>query len=432
MWCQPTRRSCDHTSLTKNGGEWLARHSLLTWLLFVCILALRRPGVLLHSQFWAEDGPVWYGEAYADGWRALLHQHSGYLQTISRLTAAIAQAMPLTWAPTVFAAVALAFQAMPSTLLVSERFETLWPDRTSRLLFASLILVLSNSGEAFGNLTDTQWHLALFAFLSIVGSEPGTGLGRKLDLLALLLAGLSGPFCVFLLPIAIWQGVEDRNLRSWTRASILGGCVGLQATYLFGTMNGTRSSAPLGASVATFSRIVTGQIELGSIVGAHSMSILAGTRAWNIGALPLLGVVVGVILLMLALKHGSSLLRKAVLAGGLLLAAALLKPQVSATQPQWEVLTHVGAGNRYFFLPMLVWLAICFTLARHPARLVRWPVAGVLCLLPIGILGDLARHALPPSGFTAKAALFNRSPIGTTISFKVQPLTFPAMTLTKK
>ena len=35
------------------------------------LLAARNPDVLLHPEFWAEDGWVWFPDAYQHGWRSL-------------------------------------------------------------------------------------------------------------------------------------------------------------------------------------------------------------------------------------------------------------------------------------------------------------------------------------------------------------------------
>ena len=54
-------------------------------ILLAALLAIfsRQPGTLLRPQFFAEDGWVWYQQAYNLGWfRPLFITQAGYLQTL--------------------------------------------------------------------------------------------------------------------------------------------------------------------------------------------------------------------------------------------------------------------------------------------------------------------------------------------------------------
>src|ERR1700756_5268824 len=60
---------------------------LSVWLAGFGIIFSRRPDAILNSQFWAEDGPRWYADAYQFGWRCLLipDELGGYFHSASRL-----------------------------------------------------------------------------------------------------------------------------------------------------------------------------------------------------------------------------------------------------------------------------------------------------------------------------------------------------------
>lgn len=62
---------------------------LLAACAFVLLIWLRRPTILSHARFWAEDGWVWYPQCYANGWHCLFIDHAGYLQTIALGVAAV-------------------------------------------------------------------------------------------------------------------------------------------------------------------------------------------------------------------------------------------------------------------------------------------------------------------------------------------------------
>ncbi len=87
-----------------------ARQGLHTrWLIAAFAIALpliflRDPSLFTRPQFWAEDGKVWYAQAYSQGWLYSLFQPlNGYLSILPRLGAGAALLVPFRWAPLVMA-----------------------------------------------------------------------------------------------------------------------------------------------------------------------------------------------------------------------------------------------------------------------------------------------------------------------------------------
>lgn len=396
------------------------------------MLLLRDPGALLHAEFWAEDGWIRFPDAYAAGWHSLLWPRAGYLQTASRLAALVVQPLPLAWAPTLFAAVALAVQALPPAFLLSRRMDRAWPSVPGRMLFALLYVALPNSFEVSANLTNAQWQLAVLGFLVLVSARAEAWSRRVFDALVLGLSGLSGPICLFLLPVAAWRWREDRDRQTAWRAAIVGACVVAQGGCLLATMHADRSAAPLGAAPATLARIVALQIFLGALLGTRLCRDLAGSPVWTLDAVPILLALAGGLISAMALRHGSPLLRKAACVAGALFAAALWHPQVSLAEPQWLTMTRPGAGQRYYFIPMLVWLGVLLTLAASEARARRWPALALLLLLPFGIAADWLPPRMAPTGFAAAARAFALAPPGTRAEFPVHPPGARPMVLVKR
>lgn len=159
---------------------------------FAVALFLRHPGALLVAQFWGEDSWVWYPQAYEQGLTSLLNPETGYLQTFPRLIGLLAQGLPFHLAPTLFAVVAFLVQLAPPLFLLTRRLDQAWPDRMSRLLFALFIVALPNSYEVQVNLTNSQWHLAILAFLVLQSAPPQGWKQHLFDGTALLLSGLTG------------------------------------------------------------------------------------------------------------------------------------------------------------------------------------------------------------------------------------------------
>ena len=101
----------------------------------------RLPGAFLHPQFFAEDGWVWYQQAYnLGGWRSLGIAQAGYLQTLPRLVADATLLFPMQWAPLIMNLSGAVIQALPVTALLSRAlyalgsaasFECSWPRSTS-------------------------------------------------------------------------------------------------------------------------------------------------------------------------------------------------------------------------------------------------------------------------------------------------------------
>jgi hypothetical protein len=404
---------------------------------FMVILFLRYPQGILHADFWGEDGCLWYADAYDLGWRSVILPHTGYLQTISRVVAMAAQAFPLSWGPTIFAVSAMIIQALPPTLLMSRRMGDAWPEPGGRLCFALIYSALPNSFEVLTNLTNAQWHLAGLAFLIVAIRPSSQRLVAAAELVALALAGLSGPFAIFLLPISVWHFWGSRTdpvffRPSLFRIGILTACVGIQAALLFDTMSATRLHTPLGAGVAPFARILALQIILGASLGVNLLLRFSRSWIWSINAMPVAISLVGVSLGIVALRQGNRLLRTGAVWATAILTAALMSPVVSLKEPQWPLMALPGVGNRYFLIPMLVWIGILFTLFRDRRFVVRCLSSGFLILMPLGIVTDFTYRRAKPTAFDERAREFEIAPAGTQMTFPVHPPGFqPRMVLTK-
>ncbi|HYZ41560.1 MAG TPA: hypothetical protein VE687_13185 [Stellaceae bacterium] len=401
-------------------------------LFFGFVLFVRCPATLLHPEFWGEDGPIWYADAYTAGWHSLFFPQIGYLGTSSRLVALVAQGFPLLWAPGLFAIAALLIQSLTATFLVSARMSTVLPSLWGRLLLAFIYVALPNSFETHLNLTNAQWHLAILAFFVLVSRPAETRMGRTGDLVALALSGLSGPFCMFLMPIAIWQLRDERNAAQVERAAVVAITCMIQGSFLIATVGQTRSAAPLGASAITLARIAVVQIWLGGLLGARMMSRLAHLTPFNSDAAVIAMALGGLVLCAVGLWRGPPVLRKAALYGGLVLAAALWRPQVSLTEPQWPLMANLGVGQRYYLIPILVWIAVVLALAADRSRGLRYIGSVFALLLVAGVAADWSYPRLPATDFSAKAREFAFAAPGTRMAFPSQPPGFTPMILTKE
>ena len=201
----------------------------LAFLLACCILITRRPDAVFHAQFFAEDGHVWFADAYNLGWwNTLFHAQDGYFQTLPRLGAALALLVPLAMAPLVLNLIAIAFQALAVNLLLSSR-SAAWGSLRFRALLAGTYLLLPNCREMVAIITSSQWILALCVFIILVASTPKSLAARLFDFAVVLLSGLTGPFCFFLLPIALFLTWKRREVWRWAVACELSVMCAIQA-----------------------------------------------------------------------------------------------------------------------------------------------------------------------------------------------------------
>jgi hypothetical protein len=167
--------------------------------------------------------------------------------------------------------IAICAEVLPVGILLSSR-SSAWASLALRSILAGAYVALPNSFEMHAFITDSQWLLALAAFLPLVAREPRNAGERIFDLAILLLCGLSGPFCVFLTPIALFMAWQQRNRWRWGSASIL---VAASAIQIWALLSGGYSGRPhytLGASAGLLVRIIGGHVFLASLLGANGLA----------------------------------------------------------------------------------------------------------------------------------------------------------------
>ena len=322
------------------------------------ITFLRSPDTLRAPELYAEDGRVWFADAYQRGpIHPLFVAHTGYLQTFPRLVADLGLLVPLGRLPLLFVLVAVPVQVMPAALVASRRFATLVPSFSVRLLLALTYLLIPNSAEVNSNLTNAQWHLALLAFMVVVADEEGRW-WRAFDVVVVVLSGLTGPFVIVLAPIAVVVFVVRKQ--RWTRILTAMLCIAavVQIVYLLTSPRGSHAS--LGITPARFAEIIGGQVVGGTVLGPPATE--AGHVLSNLPLAGALLMVVGGSICAAALVRGPLELRLLNIFAVAVLTSSLISPVGTGVEAQWQALTG-DAGARYWFIPAvalvvdLIWLA---------------------------------------------------------------------------
>jgi hypothetical protein len=399
------------------------------FLVACAVIISRRPDAFFHAQFRYEDGAVWFADAYNFGWwQALLRTWQGYYQTLPRLGASLALLVPLSKAPLVLALLAIAVQALPVSLLLCSRSSG-WGSLRFRALLAGMFLALPIYGEVGAIMTTALWFLALSAFLLVAAPRP-RGLGAQLlDLCILLLSGLTGPFCIVLLPIAAFLAWRRGDGWRWVVTGALAVAALIQVWALLIVDPHGRSHQALGASPLLFVKLLASKVYLGTLLGSNSLAAQSGL--W--GSIVLVAIAAGgtVVVGFCFLKSPWEL-RLFILFANMLLVASLISPKVGVRPglTTWQVLVFLGE-SRYWFFPMLAF-AWSILWCLQSRILVAWIVSIVLlCVMCFGIIREWRQPALRDAHFAEYATEFEAEPAGTAVTIPLSPAGWN-MTLVKR
>jgi hypothetical protein len=359
------------------------------WTIAIVLIALclysRRPDAIRRPQFYAEDGTIFYQQAYQNGAVvSLFHPYNGYFHVMPRIAAAISLLFPFSSAPIFLALIALAVQAAPAIFLLSDRMRNLG-SLGLRCGLAALYLAIPGIEEIHVTITGVQWHLAVIAFLVVIAESPGSPAGQIFDIVLLTLAVTSGPFSIFLLLPALLVLAVRRDKWSVVRLSMCAGGVVLAFVGLLLTAH-SRPQQPLGASVAGFSRIVAGQVVLRLVQGHNRLDHLSPSPA-VVTALSVVITLLTLAVVLYGLRRGTLELRALLLYGSLLLAAALAFPTASTTTYQWIPMQVPGAASRYWYIPDFALIATLIWMlgAQRPA-LIRVIATTLICMTLYGMM----------------------------------------------
>lgn len=406
--------------LAAMGWKW--QYGVAVWLIGALLIFSRRPDALLNAQFWAEDGVIWFRQAYELGWSTLGLPQNGYFQTVSKLTALASLFLPLAFAPLFFNMVALFFKLLPVALINSLRGRQLMPATRWRLLLCFLYLAHPYSGEVHLNVTNIHWHLALAALIVILLPAARSRWGHAQDLLLILLCGISGTFSLFLAPLALWRCYSVRNRRQFVLATVLALAALVQGIAILSDP-GARTHAPLGATAELAAWIFSGQIVMAGLAG-DLWSHLYASQSWrSASALAWVLAVLGAAVFTRTWLVSNQALRSVIALGMMVLASALLMPQISSTQPQWPLFAQPYIGGRYAFVPVLAfygclaWLAAFDTnrLFRYGSRL------AFACVLLVAVPASWKIRPYQDLDFQAHAARFESAPPGAVVEVPINP-----------
>jgi len=405
-----------------NRWQLLAAFLLASFLIF-----LRDPSLFLHPQFWAEDGKVWYAQAYQGGWlHSLTQPLGGYLNTLQRLGAGAALFVPFRWAPLVMALEGLFFQALPVPVLLSSRCRK-WAPFSFRLIFVAVYIGIPDAREVHILCTNCHWHLALVEVLLAFAAVPRSLFGRIFDVVTFALATVCGPFAVLLMPfLFIFWWIRRQRWSLILFSILLAGSVFQLA--LMRHYQSARYYRFLGATVARFIRIVGGNTFLGALRGSTPYGIKEPLWVCTISFL------VGIAVIAYCSRRVPVEVRLFFLYCFSILVASLRSPLVPGFTPLplWQMILQYS-GIRYWYFPSLIFLWALLWCAFY-ARSRVFRAGGILLTLMLcqGIVRDWRIAPLVDLNFPAYAAQFDAAPSGTYMKIPLNPPPAWFMEITKK
>lgn len=390
------------------------------------IFALRRPELINNPYFWAEDGAVWYSQAYNIGpIHSLILPQSGYYQTISKLVASASLAVPLYAAPLFFNVIAICIRTFVVLYLLSSRMKDF--PIIGRFIVATYMVLMPNISEVHANVTNTHWYLSLWLFMVIVSEKP-TGLYWKVhDYIVLLVAGLSGPFIVFMAPAVALRLVRDdfnlnpvtffRTALSRIDAFTVAFCAVcfIQVLTII-VSSGVRSHAPLGASLELAITIASSKIFAGFILPSDIINIL-----WDSLTLNIIFSVFGMAVLAFLILTGSWKERSIVIFPVLMICFALAKPNISHGDVQWPYI-QFGSGERYFLITNVMWCAILLIAAKKFGKVFSKLIPATIfaLILFVGIF-NFSLPQIGINGWSESMSKFDSTKHGEEIKIPIRP-----------
>ncbi|MEH2198985.1 hypothetical protein [Nostoc sp.] len=393
------KTNCAISSHHPSRWRLLYVHVMMLIVAFILIIS-RRPDAILNPQFWAEDGTVFYAQAYNNGiLNTLFSPYAGYLDTVARLTAAFSMLFSLKSAPLVFNLIAIIIQILPVTFLISSRFSKLIPNINYRVCISFLYLALPGCYEVHANITNTQWRVALLIFMGII-AQSSQALVNLFDIIMIFIGGLTGPFSILIIPIIVFlifsKKISNKKISDlfYLKFVVLICTALTQFIILNSNQIGQARLNKVGSNFLSFNDVK----KILEILTNHVFSIsIFGTNITNyfISALPnFLYNILNIIILVTGLGASLYLLLKSPLELKLFIIFAAMIPftAIALEFPNITVFEAVSVGERYWFNLILafslgtIWL--CYKAYSQKNHIAKIFAVTILAAMSIGIVTD--------------------------------------------
>jgi hypothetical protein len=221
----------------------------------IIVMVYREPSLFSSPRFWAEEGSIYFFEAFHSPWyQALFSAHRGYYSLFPNFaTLLAARAVPLENAPLVTVIASFLAQLLPFVLVMFRLEGTLRP--VQQILLCLVIVFVAQMGVVWLNTITTQYHFAIVVFLILIAGHERVSHGWTIaDRVLVAVCGLTGVIACFLLPVFIMRWLRERNRNLLVLTLILGFASVVQLFFMMFSQSDApnRFVAPEGYLIAAF------------------------------------------------------------------------------------------------------------------------------------------------------------------------------------
>jgi hypothetical protein len=301
------------------------------------------------------------------------------------------------------------------------------PSRLAGVIFSILYVSVPNATEVFLNVANIQWHLGVAGFLVLFAEKSNQRFWKIFDIAVLVLVGLSGPLGLMLAPIILYLYFRNRSPRNRLNFIIIAASSVLQAFSLLVLSHGQRLNSQPSASLIKLLKMIVGQIFTGGLAGSRHVELF-----YNSTPALLIVLLAGLGLCAYAVINGPLWLRAANAYSLFIFVFSLISLKPTPGVDLWGTFTHPAAGQRYWYIPILVWIMtilwLLFNARLRPLRYICLVLIAVLIF--IGIPSDWSIPKYQDMYWRDYAAQFDSLPKGTSLTIPINPETWN-MVLTK-
>ena len=199
-----------------------------------CILLLiifyRSPHILLHGRFGAEEGAVFFANAYKNGFfysLSFVDFRSGYLNLWANISGILANIFSLKLAPLISNYLALIPKLLIFYFILYK--ESYLIEKFKFKLFLCFLVLLSpfNVPEIWLNSISSQIFFCILSFLVVVNKNEKKNI-NNLSLFIILMAGFSGLYTCVLLPVFFFKYLKFKTIQDKYNLIILSLCTIVQ------------------------------------------------------------------------------------------------------------------------------------------------------------------------------------------------------------
>jgi hypothetical protein len=198
--------------------------SCLIIICFAILVLIRMPSIVLDGgRFWAEEGVVYFSQAWNHPWYIswfTVASDAGYVNLAAGMGSWIGLHLGgLMYAPAITVMFALFIQCLPAFIVITHDFP--WRRSIGATLVAVLLCAVPPvTGEVWINTITSQFHLALCAAL-IYAAPPRRSELFYFECAILAFGVLSGPATSFLMPLFVLTAIQKRDSKSWIHGAIV-------------------------------------------------------------------------------------------------------------------------------------------------------------------------------------------------------------------